>query len=263
VPFSGKTISDETKERVNMILDAIISYARLEFNQKLPVKGDGDVLDAICAGVNMLGEEIESSTVSLKVKEQLLKEIHHRVKNNLQIVSSLLKLQSENVFDEKYLALIKDSRNRINSMALVHEMLYSSSDLGKINVSEYVRRLCESVLQASGRPGSEIDFQFILDRDLHFEIDMMIPLGLIINEALSNSLKFAFPENKGTVSISLKKEEEKFALKICDNGVGFPANFDFAKDANLGMQLIYMLSEQMDGNVQADHDKGASYHIVF
>jgi two-component sensor histidine kinase len=227
------------------------------------VQDTGDVLDAIGVGVNMLGEEIENSTVSLKVKEQLLKEIHHRVKNNLQIVSSLLKLQSETIPDKRYLMLISDSRNRINSMALVHEMLYSSPDLEKLSIHEYVRRLCENILKVSIKPGAEISFSYELDSGLQFDIDTMIPLGLIVNEIISNSLKFAFPDNTGVISVSLKKESGKFSLRVRDNGVGFPADFVFEKHANLGLQLIRMLTEQMGGMVNTTQEKGVAYHIVF
>ena len=261
--LSTHQLSDKNKERVNRILDVIMAYARLDFSQKTEILGNEDVFDAIGAGVNMLGEELESSTVSLKEKEQLLKEIHHRVKNNLQIVSSLLKLQSENILDENYLELIKDSRNRINSMALVHEMLYSSRDLSKIPIKEYIQRLCENINQSYSKPGSEIAFKFNVQKDFHFQIDHMISLGLIINEIVSNSFKYAFPGNKGTITIEFEDHKSYYRLNIFDNGIGLPENFDLEKDGQLGMQLIVMLSQQMDGKLEIQKKNGTLYQIEF
>jgi two-component sensor histidine kinase len=134
VRFDNTSLSQNA--RANEILEVILSFARLDFTRKVPISDDDDVMDGIGAGVNMLGEELKHSAWSLKEKEHLLKEIHHRVKNNLQIVSSLLNLQSDSITDEKYLGLIKESHNRIMSMALVHEMLYKSKDLSKIELKE-------------------------------------------------------------------------------------------------------------------------------
>src|ERR1043165_914849 len=128
--------------RANEILEVILAYARQNFDRKVSIKSEDSVLDGIGAGVNMLGEELKHSTISLREKEQLIKEIHHRVKNNMQIISSLLSLQTEKSDDEKFNALLRESRNRINSMALVHEMLYKSEDLSKIELREYIETLC-------------------------------------------------------------------------------------------------------------------------
>jgi two-component sensor histidine kinase len=263
MPWTADNISDENRKRVNNILEVIMAYARLDFSKKTEVFGNEDILDAIGAGVNMLGEELESSTISLKEKEQLLKEVHHRVKNNLQIVSSLLNLQSDKIADKKYLALLADSRNRINSMALVHEMLYATKDLSKIEISEYIIRLCNSVHESFHKPGSLIKLIFDLEKQLYFEIDQMISIGLILNEIISNSFKYAFPFNKGEIHISLCRSEKEYFLDIVDNGVGLAESFDLQKDANLGMQLILMLCEQMDGKMDIDRSKGTAYHLTF
>lgn len=263
MPFAAFHISDHNKKRVDNILEVVMAYARLDFSKKTEVIGNDDVLDAIGAGLNMLGEELESSTVSLKEKEQLLKEVHHRVKNNLQIVSSLLNLQSDKILDEKYLGLITDSRNRINSMALVHEMLYASKDLSKIEINAYVQRLCRSIHHSFSKPGSNITFNFSVDSNLFFNIDHMISLGLILNEIISNSFKYAFPEDKGEINIELHRTENEYFLKIQDNGVGMQADFDPEKDGHLGMQLIRMLSEQMDGKIHINHTQGTCYNITF
>ncbi len=254
--------NNDSDDRVSEILDVIMSYARLDFSKKTSFKGD-DALDAIGAGVNMLGEELETSTISLKEKEQLLKEIHHRVKNNLQIVSSLLSLQTDNIFDKKYLELIAESRNRINSMALVHEMLYSSKDLSKIEIGEYIDRLCRSVHQSFSKPKSNIKFKFNVEKELFFDIDYMIPIGLILNEIVSNSFKYAFSVNKGQITVELSRSGKDYKLIVKDDGVGLPKEFDVEKDGNLGIQLIHMLSEQLDGKVNVTIKNGTSYQIIF
>lgn len=263
MPFTTFNISDSNKDRVNNILEVVMAYARLDFTKKTEVIGNGDVLDAIGAGLNMLGEELENSTVSLKEKEQLLKEVHHRVKNNLQIVSSLLNLQSDNILDKKYLDLITDSRNRINSMALVHEMLYASKDLSKIEINAYIERLCRSIHQSFSKPGSDISFEFSIEPNLLFNIDHMISLGLILNEIISNSFKYAFQQNQGRINIDLRRSETHYCLKIKDNGIGLNATFDLEKDGHLGMQLIHMLTEQMDGKINIEAGEGTMFTITF
>lgn len=258
----SQTTNDTSSDRVKEILDVIMSYARFDFSKKTSVIGN-DTLDAIGAGVNMLGEELESSTISLKEKEQLLKEIHHRVKNNLQIVSSLLNLQSENILDKRYLDLIIESRNRINSMALVHEMLYSSKDLSKIEIGEYVQRLSVGIQNSLLKNDAEIKFHYSIQPDMYFDIDHMIPLGLILNEIISNSYKYAFTDNKGRIDIEMYKKNNLYKLIVKDNGIGLKVNFDVKRDSNLGMQLIYMLTEQMDGQVGVDSVLGVAYEIIF
>ena len=240
-----------------------MAYARLDFTQKTEVQSNEDGLDAIGAGVNMLGEELEASTISLKEKEQLLKEIHHRVKNNLQIVSSLLSLQSDSIQDNYFLNMIAASRNRISSMALVHEMLYLSSDLKKIALSVYVKRLSENIISSLSKPDSKIQFNFIIKNDYLLDIDRMIPLGLILNEIITNSLKYAFKNDEGEITIEMTQMETEYVLVVRDNGVGFPKNFDPVKDSNLGLQLINMLSEQMGAGLVIDSANGIAYNITF
>ncbi len=258
-----KKIIPETDDRINSILEVVMSYSRLDFSKKTEITGE-DTIDAIGAGINMLGEELENSTVSLKEKEQLLKEIHHRVKNNLQIISSLLNLQSENVLDEKYLSMIRESKNRIYSMALVHEMLYTSPYLSKIELKEYIKRLCKNVHESFHSPGSIIDFKYDVEQELFLDIDKMIPVGLIVNEIVSNSLKYAFPNKKGTIYIDLKHSGNANYLLVSDDGIGLPDKFNPETDGHLGMQLIQMLSEQIGGKPERiKKDKGIGYKIVF
>src|SRR5246127_4512187 len=251
------------KIRGEKILEVIMSYARLDFSEKTIISDSGDVYDAIGAGVNMLGEELKSSVVSLREKEQLLREIHHRVKNNMQIISSLLNLQTQNVQDKKFLALITESRNRINSMALVHEMLYATTNFSTIKLKDYTETLCNSIYQSYRKPDMKINFFIHIPSNVFLEINTIIHLGMILNEIISNSLKYAFESNEGTISVSLTQKDSKYYLSVEDNGKGLRANFDREKDSNLGMQLIQMLTEQLNGIVKLESKNGVIYKIEF
>ena len=261
--YSKSNISLSDNARVNEILEVILAFARQDFNKKVTIKDDDNLLDGIGAGINMLGEELEHSRISLAEKEQLLKEVHHRVKNNMQIISSLLNLQSDKIVDEKVLYLLRESQNRIKSMSLVHEMLYKSQDLSKISLNEYIESLCRSVYRSYSQPESNIEFEFNLEGDIFLDIDKMIPLGLILNEIISNSLKYAFPNKLGKIQIAFHTEGSKFNLSVSDNGIGLIKNFDIDKNSNLGIQLIYMLAEQLDGEVSYENNNGVTYSIKF
>lgn len=250
-------------ERANNILDVVMSYARLDFSNKTMISDKDDVFDAISAGVNMLGEELESSTISLKEKEHLLKEIHHRVKNNLQIISSLLNLQSDSTTDERFLSMIRESKNRIMSMALIHEMLYVTKNLSHINIHDYITKLSHSVYQSFQTKESSIKFEYDIDETIYFEIDQMIPIGLILNEILSNSFKYAFPDKKGIIHIHFKKNGDKYCMIAKDDGVGIPKNFDISESKTLGSQLIFILAEQLEGKLSVESKKGTKYTLKF
>jgi two-component sensor histidine kinase len=259
--------SSHTEKRASEILEVIMSYARLDFTVKTELSNKGDVLDAIGSGVNMLGEELKISSVSVKEKDQLLREIHHRVKNNMQIISSLLNLQSENEKDERFLALIRDSRNRINAMAFIHEMLYASTDFKYTNFNAYVNKLTSSLSSSYSEASFDVLFRIDIDKQLKFDVDTMIPLGLIINEIITNSFKYAFIKETPSKIISILLEQnpcsQKNHLYISDNGIGLPKNFNLKKQSSLGMQLIFLLSEQIGGKVEMIQTKGTVYKIVF
>lgn len=200
---------------------------------------------------------------SLSEKEVLLKEIHHRVKNNLQIISSLLNLQSRYIKDENALGAFNESQNRIKSMALIHEKLYQSEDLTKIDFAEYIKSLTFHLFRSySVNPGTvELSINF---GDVLFDIDTSIPCGLIINELVSNSLKYAFADGrKGKISIDLQLDGEKYVLVISDNGVGFPEGLDFQNTGTLGLRLVNILVNQINGVITLDKSEGTSFKIVF
>ena len=199
----------------------------------------------------------EKISHTLKEKETLLREIHHRVKNNLQIISSLLKLHADKANDHNFSGLVEESQNRIISMALIHEMLYANSDLSKINVTQYTKSLFEK-LQSTYNKGF-VKLKIKIPTDFYFEIDKMIPIGLILNETMSNSFKYAFQNKKGEISISITKN----ALVISDNGIGIFRSATKKTNASFGLQLIDLLAEQIDAKVEIKSDKGTSFEFTF
>jgi PAS domain S-box-containing protein len=205
----------------------------------------------------------EKIRTSLKEKELLLKEIHHRVKNNLQVVSSLLNLQSNTINDEIALSAFKDSINRVSSMALVHEKLYESKNFADIDFKGYLESIMNDVYHFSQLNG-RIQFKMDID-EISLGLDDAVPCGLIVNELVSNSLKYAFPnENKGIIEISFKRiENETFHLIVHDNGVGLPAQFDFENNTSLGLNLVKLLSKQIEGRVKYTRDNGTKFKIAF
>lgn len=201
---------------------------------------------------------------SLKEKEVLLREIHHRVKNNLQIISSLLNLQSRYIKDKQVLHVFKESQDRIKSMALIHKKLYQSKNLARIDFAEYVRSLIADLFRSYNADYDLITLKTNID-DVFLGIDTAIPCGLIINELVSNSLKYAFPEGgQGEIRIDLHSEKEgKFSLIVSDSGVGFPKDLDFRNTESLGLQLACTLVDQLQGTIGLDRTGGTKFKIAF
>ena len=204
----------------------------------------------------------EQVRTSLREKEVLLKEIHHRVKNNLQIISSLLNLQSRTIKGKKALEKFKESQNRVKSMALIHEKLYQSKDLDRVNFAEYIRSLLSYLFNSYG-VGSRVKLRIEIG-NVFMNIDKAIPCGLIINEIVSNSLKYAFPEgNGGEINVNCKEDEGIYRLTISNDGIPFPQNVDFRKTKSLGLQLVCALVEQLRGTVELDRTGGTEFRITF
>jgi len=201
---------------------------------------------------------------SLEEKEVLLKEIHHRVKNNLQIVSSLLQLQASYIKDPDALNIFEESRDRIKSMALIHEQLYQSNDLAQIDFPEYLRSLLNMVLSAHRTNRTRVETKLHVD-PVSLDLDTAIPVGLITNELVTNSLKYAFAgRTVGEIAVRLTKSAEgDFLLMISDNGVGLPDSFNFDKATSLGLRLVRILSRQMRARLEISNGMGTQFRVYF
>jgi two-component sensor histidine kinase len=265
-----KKLKESCEVRVNGILNVLMSFAQLDYSRKIEISDERDFIDALGAGINMLGEELKGSTVSLHEKEVLLKEIHHRVKNNLQVISSLLNLQADQIDDISFKEKYRVSRDRIRSMALVHEKLYESENLSLIDFGDYVNSLANSLNMSYNPDNSRIDVKIEVGKNAGmFRIETAIPCGLILNEMLSNSFKYAFPGGqKGNVNvffgnIGKKGEKPLFMLEVKDNGVGLPQDAKIESAETLGFQLISMLTDQLNGKLEVGREKGTSFSLTF
>jgi two-component sensor histidine kinase len=201
----------------------------------------------------------------IKEKETLLKEVHHRVKNNLQTVSSLLSLQSRSIEDDTVKNLIKSSQNRVISMAMVHEMLYMRDDLSKIEFKSYVQELSEYLVKSVKGVDNNIKLNLNIP-DIQLGIDTAIPLGLLINEAISNALKYGIKDDEdGEIHIALKQvHDQGFELEIGDNGPGYSDSINYKNTKSLGLKLIHNLVRQLKGTITRDGSKkGTNYLIKF
>jgi PAS domain S-box-containing protein len=200
----------------------------------------------------------------LEEKDVLLKEVHHRVKNNMQVISSLLNLQSRHVNDPGVLEMFRESQRRIRSMALVHERLYQSSDLSRVEFSQYLRNLATHLFHSYQADSSRIRLRIDAEQ-VCLNINTAIPCGLIVNELVSNALKHAFPEGRaGELRIDLRRMAgDGYALEVRDDGVGFPVGLDFRKTETLGMQIVNTLVEQISGRLNFDCQRGTAFRLEF
>ncbi len=200
---------------------------------------------------------------SLREKEVLLKEIHHRVKNNLQVITSLLNLQSAKVGNPETAAALKESQTRIRSMALVHEELYRSRDLASIDFSSYIRKLASNLFHAYQAAVAEITLHLDVV-DVYLPVDTAIPCGLIVNELISNSLKYAFPKRtSGKVTVAFHHDGPSYTLRVSDDGVGLPAHVDLDRTETLGLQLVTTLAKQLRGELAVDRSGGTTFTLAF
>jgi two-component sensor histidine kinase len=202
-------------------------------------------------------------TTSLREKEVLLKEIHHRVKNNLQVVASLLYLQSDSLDDPQLLAQFQESQHRIHSMALIHETLYQARDLAHVDFAQYIQALAAYLMQSY----TVDDARIILQTHTHevwLDIDAAVPCGLILNELVSNTLKHAFPDGRpGEIHLDLRSEPGLTTLRVRDTGVGFPDGLDVRQAESLGLQLVGMLTEQLGGTIDLSRAEGTTVTLTF
>jgi two-component sensor histidine kinase/HAMP domain-containing protein len=222
----------------------------------------------------LVNEVVERSKIeltlerSLEEKDVLIKEIHHRVKNNLQIISSLLNMQSKSVTDEKSLTIFKDSQTRIKSMALVHEKLYKTKEFSRINIAEYIINLVNYVHQTYSSDAKIITTVYDLD-NIELPIDIATPLGLIINELILNIFKYAFVDNKNgkdnIINVRAKQltpNPSSILFEVSDNGVGLPKDFSIEESNSLGLKLVFNLCQQIDAKLNIESDNGTKFSFT-
>ncbi len=200
---------------------------------------------------------------SLRERETLLKEIHHRVKNNLQIIANLLYLQSGKFDDEHIRNVLEEGQGRVRSMSLIHQKLYENEDLKSIPFGEYVQELVNEIRSSFGHEAEKVRVQVKAD-DAYFDVESAVPLGLIINELTTNTFKYAFDrKEEGQFSIYLTREDDQYQLKVSDNGRGLPEEIDLRRTRSLGLRLVRILSDQLEGEYSIDGKDGMSFTLRF
>ena len=231
-----------------------------------PIYGDDNKIKEIsCMSYDVSDKKFIEKQMqeSLNEKEILLQEVHHRVKNNLQVISSILNLQSSYVKDENSLNILRESQNRIKSMSFIHESLYQTKDFSGIEFSGYILSLANNLVHSYSLEVGMVHLKTEFE-DTFLSLDQAIPCGLIANELISNSLKYAFDKGQaGEIFVSVKHKGSKVTLIIADNGKGLPEGFDYENSESLGLQLVYTLKDQLDASIEVSTKRGTKYLITF
>lgn len=277
--ISGENQKDAVKELKNLTRQGVANDSERTYltkdGREIPVRfsasllkdGNGELKGVVCVAGDFTDHKQAEEQIkqSLREKEVLLQEIHHRVKNNMQVISSLLNLQSEYIKDKQVLGMFKESRNRIRSMTLVYEKLYQSKDLARIDLKEYLEALVNELFRFYRIRPQKIALK-IEAENVSLGVDYAVPCGLIINELVSNSLKHAFPQGKrGEIRVSLRSTgEDELKLVVSDNGTGIPQDLDFRDTESLGLHLVRILAgNQLHGEIKLDRAGGTTFSITF
>lgn len=236
-----------TRYRLQQKSNLLLEAKQLEINQKN----------------SFLEKVLQEKDSLLKEKEWMLKEIHHRVRNNLQIITSLLNSQASSLEDKAALSAIQESQHRVQAMALIHQKLYHSDTLSTIDVPEYLQEVVEQLAE-SYDAGKRISFQYEL-APLKLDVVQAVPLGLILNEAVTNTLRYAFPEGKtGKLRLSLRHmEEQRYELVLEDDGVGLPPGLSLERSHSMGAKIMRGLSKQLEGSLKVESQSGVKVTVTF
>lgn len=275
------------KGEIGQLTEKIKNNEKVQYYETLRLKKDGTPIDisvSLSPIFNSSGEFVAISAISrditerkkaekilVKIEETRKKEIHHRIKNNLQVISSLLDLQAEKFFDNEVLEAFRESQDRVFSMSLIHEELYRGEGTDTLDFSAYLQRLAENLFQTYSLRSKNLSLLMNLEENAFFNMDIAVPLGIIVNELVSNSLKHAFTEEeKGEIRIKLCREEKNdeiqeslFSLTISDNGKGIPENMELERLDSLGLQLVSTLVDQLDGRMEIKQKQGTEFRITF
>jgi len=276
--FVHPDFQEIVKKRIRKVMK---DQKKVPFHEQKLIQLDGTVVDVEAATVpftyqgkpaaQVVAREITERKraenqikASLAEKEVLLREIHHRVKNNMQIISSLLNLQAGYIKEKDDLKMIKDSQSRIRSMALIHEQLYKSQDFSRINFSDYVQRLAVHLFQFNQVDPNLIQLKMSLE-DAFLDIQTAIPCGLILNELITNSLKHAFPQGRrGEIGLGLHPLKDRtYQMIVRDTGVGLSPDVDVRDPKSFGLQIVTMLVDQLEGKMEVEKEGGTTFKIIF
>jgi len=287
----GKDISilepADLKGEIKQLIEMIKRGERVKHYETSRIKKDGTLINtsvSLSPIFNASGELVAISAIARDITERIkaekalaeidkirIKEIHHRIKNNLQVISSLLDLQAEKFRDKEVLEAFRESQSRIFSMSLIHEELYKGDGTDTVDFSAYIKKLAENLFQTYSLGGKKIRLYMDLEENAFFNMDSAVPLGIIVNELVLNSLKHAFNENQeGEIRIRLCREEMNheisnpfFSLTISDNGKGIPENIELERVESLGLQLVNIFVDQLEGNIELKRNKGTEFRITF
>ena len=256
--LSGQVSGDEyTAQRSDKSIFPIILYSNPIIHNKIHEGFRGIIID-----ISDIKNAEDKIVASLKEKEVLIQEINHRVKNNMQIISSLLSLQANHTSSDEAAEILKESRGRVKSMAMIHEKLYHSSNLSRLNMAEYLNNLVGDILRSYSSVSSKVSSNVDVD-DIYLNINTALPMGLMVNELVSNSIKHAFPEGEGNISIKLEYDGEKYILTVSDNGIGLPEDVDPFESSSLGLKLVNSLSIQLEGDLSVLRDGETTFILNF
>ena len=256
---SNSIINFETrlKSKYGEIIPVLLSKSVIK-------NDDGNIMGIVCIGSNIVEIKHAEDKIkaSLEEKEILLRELHHRVKNNLQIILSLINLQSNGIKNQEDLEIFRESQSRVKSLAIIHEKLYQSADFANINFEEYIESLVNYLLSYYSADSIEVIIN--VKKDIILNMDTAVPCGLIINELVTNSIKHAFKRNKsGKIYITLQSDNGCFTLIVSDNGEGIPPEVDLENPQKLGLQLVKSLTDQLEGKIEYNGSKSTEFKIQF
>ncbi len=256
--LKGQSSGDEyTAQRKDGTQFPIILHSNPIINKEINEGYRGIIIDI--SDIKIAEEKI---IASLKEKEVLLQEIHHRVKNNMQIISSLLSLQANHTESRETAEILKESRGRVKSMAMIHEKLYHINNIDKLNMSEYLNNLVRDIIRSYSGVSSDITADITVE-EIYLNIDTAIPLGLMVNELISNSVKHAFPDKKGKITLKLESIGDKYLLWVSDDGIGLPDGFNIDESSSLGLKLVKSLSIQLEGDLEIRLNNETAFILRF